>query len=130
MVGVPDGYRGENVIAYVLLEVGADVVVQDLELLCRASLAACKRPRAFHLVDDLPRDGEREDYPAQVGRTGGRSLSAGHGTARRSEPSCGYCESQYSNATSRIVEIISARPSERLAWAPGSDPFRAGSRPA
>ena len=56
VVGVPDGYRGETVHAFVSLTRGADAV--DLTVLaehCRARLAAYKVPRQIQFLDELPK---------------------------------------------------------------------------
>lgn len=54
VVGAPDPARGEVPVAYVVLKTSADSAV--LEMRCRAGLASFKVPRAFHIVDRLPRN--------------------------------------------------------------------------
>ena len=53
VVGVPDGLKGEIPVAYVVVTSPVDVKV--LEERCRASLASFKVPRAFVVLDALPR---------------------------------------------------------------------------
>jgi long-chain acyl-CoA synthetase len=55
VVGEPDDYRGETVVAYVSLEDGASVTPDDLVAFARERLAAYKRPRRVYVVDDLPK---------------------------------------------------------------------------
>jgi malonyl-CoA/methylmalonyl-CoA synthetase len=52
--GVPDAVRGEVPAAYVVLS--RDCAPEVLESRCRESLASFKVPRAFHVVDRLPRN--------------------------------------------------------------------------
>ena len=52
--GVADEVRGEVAVAYVVLSSPVDCM--ELESRCRASLASFKVPRAFHIVESLPRN--------------------------------------------------------------------------
>lgn len=52
---IPDEAKGELAKAYVVPRQGVRLDVQELEQHCRARLAAYKVPRAFQLVDDLPK---------------------------------------------------------------------------
>jgi len=54
-VGVPDAYRGETIVAYVVLRDGARATVADLLDHCRAHLAKYKVPAAVEVLDALPR---------------------------------------------------------------------------
>ena len=54
-IGVPDEKRGETVRAFVVIEVGAQVTVKELEEHCREFLAAYKVPRVFSFRDELPK---------------------------------------------------------------------------
>ena len=56
VVGVPDDEWGERVVAYVVPRAGAPVDPQALDARCLARIARHKRPRAYTLVDDLPRN--------------------------------------------------------------------------
>ncbi|MDE3165595.1 MAG: AMP-binding protein [Acidobacteriota bacterium] len=49
-----DAVRGEVPVAYVVLR--AEVSCEELEARCRAKLASFKVPRAFHVVEKLPRN--------------------------------------------------------------------------
>ncbi|MGW2688071.1 class I adenylate-forming enzyme family protein [Streptomyces sp. NPDC001414] len=55
VVGVPDGYRGETVKAYISLWPGAATDPDDLALYCRERLAAYKYPRLVEILPDLPK---------------------------------------------------------------------------
>ncbi|GAB3482357.1 class I adenylate-forming enzyme family protein [Nocardiopsis coralliicola] len=55
VVGRPDDYRGESVVAYVALAEGAAATPEELIAFTRDHLAAYKRPREIHLVDALPK---------------------------------------------------------------------------
>lgn len=55
VVGEPDAYRGETVVAYVAVRAGAIVQAADLEAHCREKLAAYKVPRRFTILDEIPK---------------------------------------------------------------------------
>ena len=55
VVGEPDEYRGEAVVAYVSLKADRTVTPDELRAFAGERLAAYKRPRRVHLVDDLPK---------------------------------------------------------------------------
>ena len=55
VVGVPDPYRGETVIAFVSLRPGRRAEPAELIAWCRERLAAYKVPRQLALVDELPK---------------------------------------------------------------------------
>jgi long-chain acyl-CoA synthetase len=55
VVGEPDEYRGERVVAYVSLTAGGDVTSDELIGFARERLAAYKVPRRVLMVDDLPK---------------------------------------------------------------------------
>ncbi|SHJ48398.1 long-chain acyl-CoA synthetase [Nocardiopsis flavescens] len=55
VVGRPDPYRGESVVAYVSLASGARATGEELAGFAREHLAAYKRPREVHVVDALPK---------------------------------------------------------------------------
>lgn len=55
VVGVPDGYRGETVKAYVSLRPGAAPDPDELAAYCRERLAAYKYPRLVEILPDLPK---------------------------------------------------------------------------
>jgi malonyl-CoA/methylmalonyl-CoA synthetase len=54
VAGVPDAVRGEVPVAYVVLKSAVDC--SELESRCREKLASFKVPRAFHVVENLPRN--------------------------------------------------------------------------
>ncbi len=57
VVGVPDPYRGETVAAFIVLkeEYKGKVTEKDIEVFCRANLAAYKVPRIIQFRDSLPK---------------------------------------------------------------------------
>jgi long-chain acyl-CoA synthetase len=56
VVGGADGYRGETVIAFVVLRTGASVAPADLIAHCRERMAAYKYPRSVRIVAELPKN--------------------------------------------------------------------------
>lgn len=57
VVGMPDEQWGEAVHAFVIPTAGAAVSESDLKGYCQERLANYKRPKAIHIVADLPRTG-------------------------------------------------------------------------
>jgi long-chain acyl-CoA synthetase len=55
VVGAPDPYRGETVIAHVVLRPGATASAEELVAHCRERLAVYKAPHVVNLVDELPK---------------------------------------------------------------------------
>ncbi|MFF6993976.1 class I adenylate-forming enzyme family protein [Streptomyces sp. NPDC008313] len=55
VVGVPDGYRGETVKAYISLRPGSDTGPDALAAYCKERLAAYKYPRKVEILPDLPK---------------------------------------------------------------------------
>lgn len=55
VVGVPDSYRGESVVACVSRTPGSLVTAEELRAHCRALLAAYKVPVRIDLVEELPK---------------------------------------------------------------------------
>ncbi|MEU6626008.1 AMP-binding protein [Streptomyces litmocidini] len=55
VVGAPDDYRGETVVAYVSLKTGLSATQEELIAFCRDRLAAYKCPRQVHFIADLPK---------------------------------------------------------------------------
>ncbi|GAA2222665.1 class I adenylate-forming enzyme family protein [Streptomyces nogalater] len=55
VVGVPDGYRGETVKAYISLRPGAEAAPGELAAYCEERLAAYKYPRQVEILPDLPK---------------------------------------------------------------------------
>jgi long-chain acyl-CoA synthetase len=55
VVGAPDAYRGEAVVAYVVLRPGARAGVDAILAHCRDNLAKYKLPARLELLDALPR---------------------------------------------------------------------------
>jgi long-chain acyl-CoA synthetase len=55
VVGAPDPYRGENVVAYISLRPGETTTSEDLTAFCRERLTGYKCPRRFEILDELPK---------------------------------------------------------------------------
>jgi long-chain acyl-CoA synthetase len=55
VVGAPDDYRGETVVAYVVLREEASVTPEALITHCRERLAVYKAPRRVTVVDEIPK---------------------------------------------------------------------------
>jgi len=55
VVGVPDSYRGETVLAYVVLREGAGASAEQLIVHCREQIAVYKAPREVRFVAELPK---------------------------------------------------------------------------
>ncbi|MDI6628125.1 MAG: AMP-binding protein [Rhodococcus sp. (in: high G+C Gram-positive bacteria)] len=55
VVGRPDDYQGESVVAYVSLRNGTTVTPDALVDFARDRLAAYKRPKVIHIIDELPK---------------------------------------------------------------------------
>jgi long-chain acyl-CoA synthetase len=55
VVGLPDEYRGEAVVAYVSLRAGESATEAEMIAFARERLAAYKCPRAIRVVPDLPK---------------------------------------------------------------------------
>ncbi|QOV45780.1 class I adenylate-forming enzyme family protein [Streptomyces chromofuscus] len=55
VVGVPDGYRGETVKAYISLRPGTTPDPDELAAYCKERLAAYKYPRLVEILPDLPK---------------------------------------------------------------------------
>ena len=57
VVGVPDGYRGEVVKAFIVPKDGARVSEAEILDFCRARLSTYKLPRAVEFRSELPTSG-------------------------------------------------------------------------
>ena len=55
VVGVPDRAKGEIAKAVLVARAGARPTAAELDAYCRERLAAYKVPRAWELVDELPK---------------------------------------------------------------------------
>jgi long-chain acyl-CoA synthetase len=56
VIGRPDPEWGEVVIAYIVAEPGAQPVAETLDRFCLEHLARFKRPKAYRIVPDLPKN--------------------------------------------------------------------------
>ncbi len=57
VVGVPDPYRGEDVLAFVVRRTGATATERELVEWCHAEMAVYKAPRSVRFVPALPKTG-------------------------------------------------------------------------
>lgn len=55
VVGEPDAYRGETVVAYVVLQPGQTATADELIAHCRERMAAYKYPRRIEILEQLPK---------------------------------------------------------------------------
>lgn len=55
VVGVPDGYRGETVKAFISLRAGQNADASELIEFCKERMAAYKYPREIEILDELPK---------------------------------------------------------------------------
>ena len=56
VVGRPDAEWGETVVAFVVLQVGANVGIPELDRHCLEHVARFKRPKEYRFVDALPKN--------------------------------------------------------------------------
>ncbi|AWH92458.1 class I adenylate-forming enzyme family protein [Dietzia lutea] len=70
VVGLPDEYRGEKVVAFVSLKAGRTATEDELIAFAADRLAAYKRPAEIHLVPELPK--------TQTGKIRRRELRDAH----------------------------------------------------
>lgn len=56
VVGAPDSYRGERVVAFVVPEPGRKLDAEDIIRHCREQLAVYKAPREIREIDSIPRN--------------------------------------------------------------------------
>jgi long-chain acyl-CoA synthetase len=68
VVGAPDGYRGETVVAYVSFSPGKSVRTEDLIGYCREHLANFKVPRRIDILPDLPKTATGKIMRAELRR--------------------------------------------------------------
>lgn len=55
VAGIPDPYRGETVKAYIVLKVGTEATIEELNHFMRKHLAAYKVPRFYEFRKELPK---------------------------------------------------------------------------
>jgi long-chain acyl-CoA synthetase len=75
VVGTPDAYRGETVVAHVVLRPGATASGAALISHCRERLAVYKAPHQVHLVESLPKTASGKVLRREL-RDGGPEPSA------------------------------------------------------
>lgn len=76
VVGIPDSEWGERVVAFIVASESVDPegLSQTLETYCLDSMARYKRPKEYHLIADLPRNGAGKVLKTQLRE----SLIPGH----------------------------------------------------
>ena len=74
MVGQPEEYRGETVVAFISLISGTSATEQGHIVSTNERLAAYKYPRAVHIIEDLPK--------TQTGKIRRRKLRDDNAAAR------------------------------------------------
>lgn len=81
VIGVPDPYRGETVLAYAAVTPG--VTAEDLTGYCRAHLAAFKVPRTIRLLPELPKTASGKILRRDLRRLWQREAAEHEGTSGR-----------------------------------------------
>jgi long-chain acyl-CoA synthetase len=76
VVGVPDGYRGEALVAQVVLRAGATTPADALAAHCAANLARFKVPSRIAIVDALPKTSANKTDKNALRRSLGEPTSA------------------------------------------------------
>ncbi|MFF8475118.1 class I adenylate-forming enzyme family protein [Streptomyces sp. NPDC015414] len=76
VVGQPDAYRGETVVAHVSLKAGLNATAEELIGFTRERLAAYKCPRTIHFLADLPKTQSGKIRRAELRGTGTTEPSA------------------------------------------------------
>lgn len=56
VIGIPHPEWGEEVVAFIVPAVGANISTQELDDMCLQHIARFKRPRRYVFVDDLPKN--------------------------------------------------------------------------
>ncbi|MFI6349309.1 class I adenylate-forming enzyme family protein [Streptomyces sp. NPDC050560] len=82
VVGVPDGYRGETVKAYVSLREGATADPGELAGYCEERLAAYKYPRLVEILPELPKTTSGKILRRELRAAGSRPPGAPSAPAR------------------------------------------------
>jgi long-chain acyl-CoA synthetase len=66
VVGIPDQEWGERVVAFIVPEAGSTVTDDALDTYCLTSMARYKRPKEYHVVSELPRNGAGKVLKTQL----------------------------------------------------------------
>lgn len=71
VIGTPDPEWGERVVAFIVAEPGVDrsSIAQTLDDFCLDSMARYKRPKEYHVVDELPRNGAGKVLKTELRRS-------------------------------------------------------------
>ncbi|MER5959409.1 AMP-binding protein [Streptomyces sp. NPDC001893] len=76
VIGQPDDYRGETVVAYVSLKTGQSATQEELIAFSRGRLAAYKCPRQVHVIADLPKTQSGKIRRAELRKAGSTGPSS------------------------------------------------------
>jgi long-chain acyl-CoA synthetase len=76
VIGQPDDYRGETVVAYVSLKADRSTTEEELIAFSRDRLAAYKCPRRIHFVADLPKTQSGKIRRSELRKAGGNEPSS------------------------------------------------------
>jgi long-chain acyl-CoA synthetase len=74
VVGVPDEYRGETVLAFVALIGGSETTAAELIAFCRDRIAAYKAPRCVEILAELPKTVTGKIMRAELRRTAAEGI--------------------------------------------------------
>ncbi len=55
VVGIPDEYRGETVMAFIVCKKGKSITVDEILAFCKSNLASFKRPKSVEFRESLPK---------------------------------------------------------------------------
>ena len=83
VVGAPDPYRGETVIAFVSANPETEIDVAALSRFCRERLAAYKCPVEIRVVEDLPKTATGQDHAQYASRRDTQPLGRRGWTSRQ-----------------------------------------------
>ncbi|WP_295689028.1 AMP-binding protein [uncultured Brevibacterium sp.] len=77
VVGVPDEYRGENVVAFISLQPGAEITEDEIVAFCREHLASYKAPRQINFIDALPKTASGKILRREMRKVGAEQAENG-----------------------------------------------------
>ena len=88
VIGVPDPYRGEEPVAFVVLKPGAKEKIGEQELVewCRAEMAVYKAPRRIRFLDALPKTASGKILKRVLRDKAAGASATSSGAASRSGP--------------------------------------------
>jgi long-chain acyl-CoA synthetase len=75
VVGAPDPYWGERVVAFVAVRAGTELAPAALDALCLSAVARFKRPKAYRFLADLPKNTYGKVLKTELRRMAAEELS-------------------------------------------------------